>query len=307
MRFLFELVIVAAGIGIGAMVYLPRRTTAGAVAGSAVGLVFVAVAMVITAGVGIIPAGNVGVVTQFGKPTGELKEPGLYAVLEPLGYSVYVMESNVIRSHDIDNASAATFDLQQVSTDITLNFHLASDSKSLVNVYATLRDNFDGVLGPITLEALKAVTAHYTAQDLIDKRVKVKDELDALLADRLGKYGIIVDNVSLTQFKFSDQFNSAIEAKVTQEQAALQARAKLDQVKYEAEQTVTRAQAEAESLRLKRQQVTPDLIALQRLEVERAAIDKWDGKMPAVMGGANNGVMLPQSLFGETPPKQQQP
>lgn len=304
MKLFLDLLVVVAAVGLGAMIYYPRRTMAGALAGGAVGVVFALIAFVVVAGIGVIPAGSVGVVTQFGKPTGELKEPGLYAVLEPLGYSVYTMESTKIRSHNIENASAATYDLQQVSTDITLNFHLASDPASMLNVYATLRDNFDGVLGPITLEALKAVTAHYTAQDLIDKRVRVKEELDTLLGQRLGKYGIVVDNVSLTQFKFSDQFNTAIEAKVTQEQAALQARAKLDQVKYEAEQTIARAQAEAESLRLKRQQVTSDLIALQRLEVQRAAIEKWDGHMPTVMGGSNNGVMLPQSLFGGEPPAQ---
>jgi prohibitin 2 len=301
MKIIVDIIMLAAGIGIGAMIWFPHRGTPregkGAFIGAVVALVFLVCGFSLTAGIGLVPAGDVGIVTQFGKPTGELKQPGIYAVFEPLGFSVYVMEATKIRSHDVDGASAATFDLQQVTTDITMNFHLNDNPESLVAVYSTLRDNFDGLLSPITLEALKAVTAHYSAQDLIDKRVKAKDELDGLLRDRLGKYGIIVDNVSLTQFRFSDQFNAAIEAKVTQEQSALQAKAKLDQVKYEAEQTVARAQAEATSLRLKRQEVTPDLIALQRLEVERLAVEKWNGEMPKVAGSA--GVMLPGDVFGK--------
>jgi regulator of protease activity HflC (stomatin/prohibitin superfamily) len=300
MKTIVDAIVLIAGIGIGLMIWTPHRGTGqafrAAVIAGIVAFVFLVAGFSLVAGIGVVTAGDVGIVTQFGKPTGELKQPGIYAVFEPLGYSVYVMEATKIRSHDVNNASAATFDLQQVTTDITMNFHLNDNPQSLVTVYSTLRDNFDGLLSPITLEALKAVTAHFSAQDLIDKRVKAKDELDDLLRDRLGKYGIIVDNVSLTQFRFSDQFNAAIEAKVTQEQSALQAKAKLDQVKYEAEQTVTRAQAEATSLRLRRQEVTPDLIALQRLEVEKAAIEKWNGEMPKAVG--NGAMVLPSDIFG---------
>jgi len=290
MRLILDAIVFFTAIGIAAAIIAPHpRDVPHAVAGAVVFLVFFLAGISVVGSFGIVDAGDVGVVTQWGKPTGELKQTGLYTAFRPLGYAVYVMQASAIRSLPVNDAEAASSDLQTVKTDITMNFHLNPDTQSLINVYATLRDNFDSIINPLTLEALKAVTAHYTAQDLIDKRARVKDELDALLRSRLDKYGIIVDNVSLTQFRFSDQFNAAIEAKVTQEQSALQARAKLSQVQYEAQQTVVAAKAQAESLALRRQNITQEL-------VEQNFIDKWDGHMPVVMGSGGI-VNLPQSLF----------
>lgn len=263
-----------------------------------VSIVSIAVGLTLVAGVGIIPAGDVGIVTQWGRPTGELKDTGIYVVFEPLGYSVYPMQSSAIRSLDVTGAEAASLDLQTVTTDITMNFHLNQTPAQLIRVYTVLRDNFQGVIRPLTLEAVKSVTAKYTAQDLIDRRARVKSQLDDLLISRLSKYGIQVDNVSLTQFTFSDQFNTAIENKVTQEQQALQAKAKLSQVQYEAQQTVTRARAEATALGLQRMNVTAELVDLRRIEVAKAAVEKWDGHMPTVTSGGINS--LPTSIFGGT-------
>lgn len=257
--------------------------------GLAAALILVVVGIMGVNSFGLITAGDVGVTTQWGKPTGELKQNGWYFAPAFLGFSVYPMQSTTIRQYPVSGASASTNDLQTTETDITFNFHLNQDPKSLLNVYTNLRDSFDGVIRPITLEALKSVTAHYTAENLIKQRSRAKADLDTLLRARLEPYGIVIDNVSLTDFRFSDEFNSAVEAKVTQEQQALQAKAKLSQVYYEAQQTVTQARADATALSLKRQNITPTL-------VQQAFVDKWDGKLPAVMGGGSL-MNLPQSLL----------
>ena len=106
-----------------------------------------------------------------------------------------------------------------------------------------------------------------------------------------------MEEISITNFDFSDSFNEAIESKVTAEQNALQAKNKLKQIKYEAEQTVEKAKAEAESLRLQRQEITPDLIRLRQIEVQRTAIEKWNGKLPQVTGGAIPFIDLTNSSF----------
>jgi hypothetical protein len=49
---------------------------------------------------------------------------------------------------------------------------------------------------------------------------------------------------------------------------------------------VAQARAEAESLAIQRQQVMPELIRLREMENQRLAIEKWDGKLPNVSGGA---------------------
>ena len=90
----------------------------------------------------------------------------------------------------------------------------------------------------------------------------------------------------MTDFEFSAEFNRAIESKQTAEQNALRAKRDLERIKVEAEQKVTSAKAEAEALRLQRQVISPELIQLRQIEAQIKAIEKWDGKLPNVTGGA---------------------
>ncbi|MBI5026248.1 MAG: prohibitin family protein, partial [Nitrospirae bacterium] len=90
---------------------------------------------------------------------------------------------------------------------------------------------------------------------------------------------------SIVNFKFSQQFAQAIEAKQTAEQLALKAKRDLERIKIEAEQKITAAKAEAEALRLQRANISPDLIELRRVEANLKAIEKWNGILPQVTGG----------------------
>ena len=106
------------------------------------------------------------------------------------------------------------------------------------------------------------------------------------LGEWLDLRGIMVDEVSITNFAFSDSFNDAIEAKVTAEQLKLKADRDLERIKIEKEQKITQAEAEAEALRLQKQEVTDELLTLRQIEVQRLAIEKWNGVLPSVTGGA---------------------
>lgn len=106
---------------------------------------------------------------------------------------------------------------------------------------------------------MKAVTAKYTTVMLITQREMVRYEIRTLLKERLIAYNIVVDDFSIVNFKFSQQFAQAIEAKQTAEQLALKAQRDLERIKIEAEQKITQARAEAEALRLQKENVTPNL------------------------------------------------
>jgi len=133
---------------------------------------------------------------------------------------------------------------------------------------------------------VKAITARYNAVELITQREKVRDEIKGLLKSRLLNYNIVVDDFSIVNFKFSKQFEQAIEAKQTAEQFALKAQRDLERIKIEADQKMASAKAEAESLRLQKENVTPQLLKLRQIEASIKAIEKWDGKLPSVTGGA---------------------
>ncbi|MBI4346915.1 MAG: prohibitin family protein [Elusimicrobia bacterium] len=193
---------------------------------------------------------------------------------------------------DSYDASAASKDLQVVHTKVALNFHPLPDS--VARIFQTVGLNYsERLIHPAVQEAVKATTARFTAEELVVRREDVKAEIKALVEKQIVPYGIKVDELYITDFDFSRQFAEAIETKQIAEQQALKAKRDLDRIKIEADQKIATARAEAESLKMQREALTPQLIELRKVETQKFAIDKWDGKLPTVMmGGAGGGTPL---------------
>src|SRR6266568_2155833 len=135
------------------------------------------------------------------------------------------------------------------------------------------------IIDPAVQEIVKAVTAKFTAEELITKRQFVKDEIKTALHERLTASHISLDELNITDFQFSKGFNEAIESKQTAEQLALKAQRDLERVKIEGQQKIVQAKAEAESQRIQKETISPIILQLR-------AIEKWDGKFPQVIGGS---------------------
>ena len=195
------------------------------------------------------------------------------------------------QSATIDKMSAASKDLQEVRAGVTVNYHY--DISKLTQIYEQTKFDIDTrILQPRVQEALKAVAAKYTAEELIVKRSQVKSELDTLLRKELAKYNVIVDDVQLVHFDFSPEFNKAIEAKQTEVQNALKAKNILDRIKIESEQKIVQAKAEAETIRIQ----TEAIKAQGGQEyVQLKAISKWDGKLPQTVTSDNAMLMISAS------------
>ncbi len=231
----------------------------------------------------IISAGERGVLLTFGKPSMEVMGEGLHFKF-PLVQRVKKME---VRTQKIEtSADAASKDLQDVQTTIALNFHL--EPSSVPKLYQEVGKSYvDRIINPAIQESVKAVQARFTAEELISKRTDVRSGIQEQLTDRLGKYYIIVDDINIVNFQFSEEFDRAIEAKVTAEQQMLKAEMDLKRIEIEKDQKITQAQAEAESIRIQS-------IALENNKdiLELRAIEKWDGVLPKVTGGATPFVQL---------------
>ena len=166
-----------------------------------------------------------------------------------------------------------------------MNYHILPEKANWV--YQNLgREYKDRIIDPAVQEVVKAITAKYTAVELITQREKVRTEIKELLRQRLVGYNIVIDDFSIVNFKFSQQFTQAIESKQTAEQFALKAQRDLERIKIEAEQKITQAKAEAEALRLQKANITPELVKLRQIEASMKAIEKWDGHLPKVTSGA---------------------
>ncbi len=232
----------------------------------------------------VINAGHRGAITTFGKVNQTVLEEGLH-FRAPVMQNV--REINVQIQKAEGDGDAASRDLQQVHTKIALNYHLIPNR--VAETYQTVGDLDsvgDRIIVPAVQEAFKATTAKYTAEELISKRPEVRDQISQFMKDRLLRHGITIDEFSIVNFRFSESFNQAIEAKTTAEQLKLKAERDLDRIKVEAEQKVASAKAEAESLRLQKQEITPDLLKLREIENQRLALEKWNGQLPQVTGGS---------------------
>ena len=228
-----------------------------------------------------VGAGERGVVLNFGAVQKDVLDEGLHVRI-PLMQKVVRVDVKVQKAQT--DAAAASSDLQDVSSTVAINYHIIPDKANIV--YQSIGVQFkERIIDPAVQEVVKAVTAKYTAEELITKRPAVSEAMRANLAERLMVHNIAVDAFSIVGFSFSKIFMEAIESKQTAEQLALKAKRDLDRIKIEAEQKITAAKAEAESLRLQRANISPDLIELRKIEANLKAIDKWNGILPQVTGG----------------------
>jgi regulator of protease activity HflC (stomatin/prohibitin superfamily) len=230
----------------------------------------------------IVGPGQRGVIMNFGAVQKEVLDEGIHFRI-PVYQKIVRVDVKVQKEQT--EAEASSKDLQDINSTIAVNFNVIPDKAGWL--YQHIGEAYrERVIDPVTQEAVKAVTAKYTAVELITQREKIRSEIKELLKARLLAYNLSVVDVSIVNFKFSQQFTQAIEQKQTAEQLALKAQRDLDRIKIEAQQKIASAQAEAESLRLQKQNVTSELIQLRAIEAQQEAIRKWNGVLPSVTGGA---------------------
>ncbi len=187
--------------------------------------------------------------------------------------------------------------MQNVTSTIAVNWHV--DPSSVNKLYQSVGDEEDvvnQVINPAVSEVLKAATAKMTAEEILTKRIELKQSIDDALKTRLHNYNVLVDDVSLVNLTFSESFNHAVENKQIEEQNAKkadyesvtranQAKAAVNQAKGEAEARIINAKAEAEAQRLLQQSLTSAVLQMRYLE-------KWNGVLPQVLNGGSSGSSM---------------
>src|SRR4030095_8625217 len=196
------------------------------------------ISIIAVSSVRIVDAGNRGVLVQFGNvDTDASLDEGLHFVV-PFRDNIIQME--VRTQKQVESTDSASKDLQDVSTQVALNYHVNPDRAQVV--YQQLGfDYASRVIVPAIQESVKQVTARFNAEELITKREAVKDQIEDQITDRLAAFNIIADAISITDFQFSELFKSAVEAKVSAQQRALQAQNELRRIQIEAQQNEAQA------------------------------------------------------------------
>ncbi|MDZ4837503.1 MAG: prohibitin family protein [Candidatus Melainabacteria bacterium] len=247
----------------------------------------------------IIPRGYVGSTSLFGILNPQPVLPG-FNLINPLSrvdlLQTFVMPKKV-------TAKAGSHDLQKVTTAVTVPYNLIDSSAPIFyREYGTIANFEAAILDPAIQESVKAVTANFTATDLVKRRETVRDEIEAtirnLVATAMKSKGapgtIQIGRATLDNLDFTPKFAAAIEAKVKAGQDAERARndgAKLiaeaegesqsirAKAEAEAYSTMEMAKKEADAIRREAAALrdNPDLIEL-------TAIGRWKGKLPRFSG-----------------------
>ena len=242
-----------------------------------------------------VNTGHIGVKTRFGKVTSDSLPAGLYFRI-PFVEDINQVE---VREQKMEmHTGASSADLQTIQSSIAANFR-PDPTKAHLLFEEVGHEYEQRILYPAVEETVKAVTAKYTAEELITRRTQVRDEMETMLKFRVSGNHILITKFNIVNFEFSKSFNNAIEEKQTAEQEALRATNILRRMKVEADQKIETARGAAESVKLAAQAQAEAITLMAKAEaaaqkllaevvnrdvIRLRAIEKWDGKLPKLTG-----------------------
>lgn len=239
----------------------------------------------------VVEAGHTGVLVTLGAVSDNMLSEGVH-IKAPFIQSVIQIDN---RTQKVEiSGSAASKDLQTVTCDVAVNYRVLNGSSAAL--YKNVGIDYESIIiSPAIQESIKAITASYTAEELITKRQEVGDLVKESLQNKITPYGLSVEIFNIVDFNFSEEFNLAVEAKQTAEQQALKAEQDLVRVQVEAQQTVAQAEAEAESIRL-----IQETLSMSPEYIEYIKWNKWDGQLPVFMGDTSDIMIDADSLIDDT-------
>lgn len=239
------------------------------------------------ASVKFVNAGEKGVLTHWGAV--DFNQPPLSSGMHFVTpFQDDIIPVNIQIQAQVEKADSASKDLQIVSTQVTVNYH--PDPAVVNKLYQNIGLDFGGkIINPAVQEIVKAVTANYNAEELITERPMVKTQIEDAITKRLAQFDLITDQVSITDFNFSPEFNTAIESKVTAQQTALAEINKIQISKAIAQQAIANAtglanatviQAEGQGKSI---QIINSYLSQNPQYLEWLKTNKWDGHLPSTM------------------------
>lgn len=233
----------------------------------------------------VVQAGHTGVVVTLGKVTESTLQEGLHFKI-PFIQEIVMIDNRIVKEEV--QTEAFSKDLQTVTTTLAINYRV--DTAKSYSIYKNVGPNYEDILiTPAVNEVLKAITARYTAEESVTNRNQISDGLVEGLNEKLNSEGLYITDVNIINFDFSEAFITAIEEKQVAQQQLLKA-------ETDKQKAITNAQAEAESIRI-RAQAEADAnktiaASLTDEVIEYQKIQKWDGILPKVTGGAGTFVTL---------------
>ena len=270
-------------------------------------------AAVVLGSVTVVPTGNTGIVTTFGKVEERTLGAGAHLILP--WQEVVKMDNRTQKVEIVTQAFSS--DIQQVDLKLSVNYCI--DQETAQELYRTVGIHYyENVMYPRILENTKAVFSRYTAENLIAKRNALSDLIAENTSEDMKPYGITIVSIAIEDIDFTDAFTTAVEAKqvaaqnkltaeteqaqktmeerataeraviaanAEAEKAVIAANAELEVVKVQAEAALYAGEKEAEMNKRISESLTQGLI-------DYYWIKQWDGKLPTTVLGETGNYMI---------------
>lgn len=233
-----------------------------------------------------VPTGHTGVVVTFGKVENRTLDSGMH--FKAPWQSVVKMD-NRIQKETVD-LSAFSKDIQEVRMIYTVNYQISKNEA--MTIYSSIgKEYYSTVISPSVMEAVKTVSAKYTAEELITDRTKLAVGIEEELGKALSKYNILLVSTSIEDIDFTDAFTDAVEAKQVAQQNKLRAETEAETkiIEANAQAEVARIQADAEAYV---NETTSESLTDKILQ--KMYYDKWDGVLPQIVSDGSM-ILAPQN------------
>jgi prohibitin 1 len=249
--------------------------------------ILVVLLIVLMASTTSIPTGNVGVLTLFGRVTGETLAEGIH-VINPLKS----VEKLSVQTQSVkESASVPSNEGLTISLDTSLLFRL--DKNMAAQVYQSVGADYgDKIVEPTLRAAIRAATSAHTANALYtNARELVQQQIQDELTKQLAPRGVVVENVLLRDVQLPAMLKSSIEAKQQAEQDALRMSFILQKEKQEAERKRIEAQGIADFQKIVATGISPQLLEWKGIEATEKLATSANAKV-VIIGNPKNGLPL---------------
>ena len=234
-----------------------------------------------------IPTGNVGVLTLFGKVTGETLPEGIHLVNPLKSVQKLSIQTQSVK----ESASVPSNEGLILALDTSLLFHLNKDMAA--QVYQSIGEGYaDKIIEPTLRAAIRASTSAHTANALYtNARELVQQQIQDELTKQLTPRGVVVENVLLRDVQLPAMLKGSIEAKQQAEQDALRMNFILQKEKQEAERKRIEAQGIADFQKIVATGISPQLLEWKGIEATEKLASSSNAKV-VIVGNTKNGLPL---------------
>ena len=250
-------------------------------------VVVVIVLILLWASVAKVNTGNVGVLTMFGRVTGEVLPEGIHLV-NPFK----VNNEMSIRTQEIkESASVPSNEGLVINLDTSLLFHL--NPGKAADAYQKLGPNYmDVIVEPTLRAAIREATASHSANALYTgEREQVGQQIYTQLVRELTPRGVEVERVLLRDIQLPATLKSSIEAKQQAEQESLAMSFRLQKETQEAQRKRIEAAGIRDFQQIVAQGISPQLLEWKGIEATEKLADSKNTKV-VVIGNPKNGLPL---------------